>query len=400
MSASGNQDYKKFVFVPVALSGLAIGVIMPILTPLTRSLNLADSQGGAIVSIGSVAMALTASAWGRYSDRYGRRAGILAGFAGLSLSYALFVLVTLAGLQGLMTGTALFLSLVFARVLVGAALPAIPASAQALIADNTDESERGGAMALIGLANGVGLVVGPAFGGALALMGLIWPLVVTCLLCAFGFMLIYLRMPNAGFSAQESVSDKPQLTHALATWIFMGFLTVTTIVTLQVCAGYYIQDRLTVTGAAAARYLALALTSTGVALILFQVVQMKWLKWSELRLGLVAPFVMVLGLAILLSTASIGAYCLAYAIMGVGAGMSMTAISAGAANAVGPAHQGLVGGYIAASHGAAAIVAPISSTLIYEQSVELPFFLLMGLAALAFVIVLVLALRRGERQSA
>lgn len=388
------QNYRIFVFLPVALSGLALSALLPVLTPLTRRLELADSQGGAIVSIGSVAMALCAAAWGRYSDRKGRKAAFLAGFAGLSLGYVLFIVVTLAGMSGVMSGMSLFFTLVFARILVGVALPAIPSSAQALIADNTDAQSRSGAMALLGLANGVGLVLGPALGGALAILGLIWPLIATCFLCALGFILIYLRMPQSAPRSDTQAVEKAQMSANLVVWLLISFLTFTTIITLQVCAGYFLQDRLSVHDTEAARILATVLTATGVALIAFQALQLKVLKWSELRLGLVAPFVMSCGLALLLGTASLVSYSVAYALMGIAAGMALTASAAGASNAVGPSHQGLVGGYIAAAQGASAIVAPIASTLIYERWPTLPFWLLICLAWVGFALVAGLALSR------
>jgi len=55
---------KATIFLCVALSGLATSVILPILAPLIRELNLSESQGGWMVSIGSVAMALMAAFWG------------------------------------------------------------------------------------------------------------------------------------------------------------------------------------------------------------------------------------------------------------------------------------------------------------------------------------------------
>ncbi|MGF9826902.1 MFS transporter, partial [Brevibacillus agri] len=163
-----------FFSVFVAMVGLMI--IAPVMPPLIRELGLSETHSGLIISLGSVAMAVMAPVWGRWSDTKGRKPVILIGFLGMFVSYVLFTLTMYAGLANLIGGGLLVTLLIVARGMVGMFIPAVPSSAQAYMADVTDEKGRASGMALIGAANGMGLVMGPAIAGVFALIGLIWPL--------------------------------------------------------------------------------------------------------------------------------------------------------------------------------------------------------------------------------
>ena len=155
-----------FFSVFVAMVGLMI--IAPVMPPLIRELGLCETHSGLIISLGSIAMAVMAPVWGRRSDLLGRKPVILIGFLGMFVSYILFTLVMYAGLSKWISGTLLVVLLIVARAMVGLFIPAVPSSAQAYMADVTDEKGRSAGMALIGAANGLGLVLGPAIAGFLS----------------------------------------------------------------------------------------------------------------------------------------------------------------------------------------------------------------------------------------
>lgn len=377
---------KATIFLCVALSGLATSVILPILAPLIRELHLSESQGGWMVSIGSVAMALMAAFWGARSDRIGRKPVILIGFAGLFLAYVAYTSVVWFGLSGVLAGTSLFAALVAFRAVVGGFLPAVPAGAQALMADNTSVSERSSGMAIIGAASGVGLVIGPALGGILALQGLIWPLVLTTVLCLVAFLVSLLALPQAPPRPQQTPDPVNPLDPVLWPWLAAGLVTMCAIVTVQISAGFYFQDQLGLSNEQTGPMLAIALTLVGVALFLTQVLQVKVFKLSSRVMILVGVPVWIAALLILLFTLSMPTYYLAYALMGVGAGLLMPGYMSGASLAVAPIHQGAVAGLTAAMQGIGAIVAPLGSTLLYEQNHVLPFWCIMALLAAVWVL--------------
>ena len=99
---------------------------------------------------------------GRLSDRIGRRPIIMLGLLGSSLSYLIYGF------------TDSFAGLLISRAVHGACAATI-STAQAYVADTTEESKRAQAMGMIGAAFGLGFVLGPAVGGLLGAVSLRTP---------------------------------------------------------------------------------------------------------------------------------------------------------------------------------------------------------------------------------
>lgn len=115
--------------------------------------------GGLLGALYSTLQFLFAPVWGRLSDRYGRRPILLWTLAGTALSY----------LAWCFSGS--FWMLILAR-LSGGVMAGNLSVATAAVADSTSPAERGKGMALVGAAFGLGFMVGPALGGAAALLDL------------------------------------------------------------------------------------------------------------------------------------------------------------------------------------------------------------------------------------
>lgn len=381
-------SFKTSAFISVTLSAMAISVIMPILAPISRVLQMTEIQVGIIVSTGSVAMAVAGLLWGRLSDRIGRQPVMMMGFIGLGLSYAIFSYMTWLGLKGVLVSGGLFSALLISRAVAGAFLPAVPAAAQALVADNTTEKERSAGMALIGAANGLGMVIGPVMGGLLALKGLIWPFVMTTIICLLAFLYVALRVPRTPpVERGPSIRLDPRK-NGMWRWLIAGFVVFLAIITMQVAAAFYIQDSLGITEEQTAPILAVALFCVGVVMILTQILQMKVLKWAPRSLALAGALLWIVGLAMLLGLQSPLAYYATYCVLGVGNGLIFPGMMAGASLCADDQHQGSVAGMIAAAQGMAAIVTPISSTVLYHLWPESPF--LLAMASMALILLLFL----------
>lgn len=389
IAAVDMNKIKYTVFASVVLSGLATSVVLPILAPLIRELHLSESQGGWMLSIGSIFMAVTAAAWGMASDRFGRKPIMLAGFAGLFLSYLLYTAVVGFGLRGALSGITLFGLLVATRALVGGFLPAVPSGAQALMADHTSAAERSSGMAIISAASGVGLVVGPAIGGILALKGLIWPLILTTVLCLIAVAVCVVAVPTA--PPRQRLKHQPVNPFAprLLPWLLAGVLTMCSVVTVQICAGFYFQDMLGLSNAETGPMLAIALTLVGVLLFVTQIVQVRFLRWKPRRMILVGAVFWIVALLVLLFTRSSLAYFASYAVMGVGAGFLLPGYMAGASLSVPVDRQGAVAGLSAATQGIGGILAPVASTTLYEVDKTLPLWGIVVLMVLVFVLFMV-----------
>lgn len=115
--------------------------------------------GGFLGSLYSVLQFFSSPFWGRLSDRHGRRPILLITTTGTALSYLLWIFA----------GS--FWVLVVSR-LIGGIMSGNLAVATASVADLTESRKRARGMALIGVAFGLGFILGPALGGLGSLVDL------------------------------------------------------------------------------------------------------------------------------------------------------------------------------------------------------------------------------------
>ena len=152
-----------FIFVTVLLDMLALGIVLPVLPKLVeRFLNGDTARAATIYGVFGSAWALmqfiSMPLLGALSDRYGRRPVILFSCVGLACDQVLMALAP--NLTWLFVG----------RLISGVSAANI-STAYAYIADVTAQHDRARAFGLIGTAAGMGLVLGPALGGALGAVG-------------------------------------------------------------------------------------------------------------------------------------------------------------------------------------------------------------------------------------
>src|ERR1700676_2276419 len=148
-----------FIFVTVTLDMLALGLIAPVLPKLILDFlggntTSAASWLGWVGTIFAVMQFVFSPVIGVLSDRFGRRPIILLSNLGLGLDYIVMALSPTIGW--------LFLG----RVISGITASSIP-TAMAYIADVTPKEKRAGAYGMIGVAFGVGFILGPGLGGLL-----------------------------------------------------------------------------------------------------------------------------------------------------------------------------------------------------------------------------------------
>ena len=143
------------LFLIVFVDLVGFGLVIPLLPFYAVRFAASSQEVTALVAVYSLVQLVTAPLWGRLSDRVGRRPVLLASLAASALAY-------------LWLGSATGLWMLFAaRAFAGACAGNI-AAAQAYIADVTGPEERARGMGLIGAAFGLGFMIGPAIGGALA----------------------------------------------------------------------------------------------------------------------------------------------------------------------------------------------------------------------------------------
>src|SRR3954465_1918613 len=78
------------VFLTVFIDLIGFGIVLPLLPLYNKELGAAGWLGGVIQASYSAMQFLFAPAWGKLSDRIGRRPVLLVSTAGAAISYALF----------------------------------------------------------------------------------------------------------------------------------------------------------------------------------------------------------------------------------------------------------------------------------------------------------------------
>ncbi len=142
------------VIAIVLVDLLGFTLVMPLLDPFAREYHLDARQIGLLFAAYPMCQLVAGPVLGRLSDRFGRRPVLIASQAGTALSFLIL---------GLSRD---FPTMLLARMLDGASGGNILV-AQAYVADVTTPQNRSRGLGLIGMAFGVGFVLGPLLGGLL-----------------------------------------------------------------------------------------------------------------------------------------------------------------------------------------------------------------------------------------
>jgi len=204
--AASSKGILGVIFLTVFLDLVGFGIVIPIL-PIYAHDNAAKGwEIGAIMGVYSLMQFVCSPLWGRWSDRIGRRKPMLIGTLGATLAYAVFALGS--GLPGSLALGVFFLS----RMLAGF-FGANLSVAQAAIADITPPQLRSRRMGLIGMAFGLGFVLGPWLGGvSLKQFGVAGPGWAATGFCAVNFLLALFLLPETLRKTSEHAAQMPRLT--------------------------------------------------------------------------------------------------------------------------------------------------------------------------------------------
>jgi MFS family permease len=213
------------IFLTVFIDLIGFGIVLPLLPRYSEKFGAEGYMIGVIIASFSVMQFFFAPAWGRLSDKIGRRPVILISTAGSSISYAMFALAAAPGLSSHAALAILLTSRIFAGI--GGANISV---ASAYIADVTPPEKRSRGMGMIGMAFGLGFILGPVIGALSAsYLGLAGPGWVAAGICTANFLLaaaILIESHPPGSAATATPRPKlAQWAHALKTPT-VGFLII------------------------------------------------------------------------------------------------------------------------------------------------------------------------------
>ncbi len=178
------------IFLTVFIDLIGFGICLPLLPKYAERYGAQGWQIGAAMGVYSLMQLVFAPWWGPLSDRIGRRPVLLVSNFGSIIAYGLF------GLSASYIGDTGFWILIGSRIFAGIC-GANLSVASAYIADVTTPEKRSKGMGLIGMAFGLGFILGPVIGSqSFKHFGLAGPGAVAAVICAINFLLGCFILPE------------------------------------------------------------------------------------------------------------------------------------------------------------------------------------------------------------
>ncbi|MGH6612934.1 MFS transporter [Sphingomonas sp.] len=387
----------------IAAGNTALQSVLP---ALGRSLKVPDSAVAAAFSVSALLWVISAPFWANRSDRHGRRAMILLGVGGFTISLLLCGIVLTAGINGWIGGTAAFLSFIVGRLIYGSFGSAAPPAVQALVAGRTTREERTRALTLLGSAFGLGTILGPAIAPYLTLghiggldIGLAGPAYFGAAFGACIFLAVRHMLPNdliaepgthgaanayPSIGGQASGASVTAATHThseqvgyndprVRAWMIAGLVMGHAQAMTGQAIGFLVIDRLKVAPVEALQPTGIVLMMGAGSSLLVQWGLIPLLNLTPRRLVLAGLMVAALGTALTGIASSLYGIALAYAIASAGFGLIRPGFTAGSSLAVGPEAQGSVAGKVTSINGASFVLGPSIGVGLYEAQHSLPY---------------------------
>lgn len=379
-----------FALAAVLVTFSAQQLLTPLLAPLARELGLSEFQLGLVVTIAAAALTVMSPVWGRAVDTIGPRAVLLSGVGLAALGLAGFAAAVEWGLGGENRAGWTFAGLLLTRsLLFGAGIAAAPVVGVALAASSTtDEASRTKSVSMVGAAQGLSFVLGPAAGGALATVSVLLPLWTSPSVLAILFVVLLVAWkpaPLAALVAPVAKVPRAKLSpfdRRLLPILAVGFVVYLGL-SMMIVIGFLVADRLGLDSERTAGAVGVAFFATGVVLVLTQGVVVPRLGWHVLRLLRVGMPIALVGFLVIALAGQLWSITVGMALLAGGVGLAIPAYTTAATLVARPHEQGAVSGLVSANIGLTFMVGPIVGTGLYEFVPIAPLLVGAALSALA-----------------
>ena len=367
---------------------LGFSMVMPLLGPFAEQYGFRGWQIGLLFSAYPVCQLVAGPILGRLSDRYGRRPLLVFSQAGTALSFLILGL------------TRNFYVMLLARMLDGASGGNILV-AQAYVADVTSPEHRARSLGLIGMAFGLGFVLGPLLAGLVMSVPVSpeWQLRLPFLVAAgfstVAWILVLTRLPESRVPGTESretarvlswrgVADTIGLP-GVGRLVLIGFLAVLAFAAYEGTIALFLKHRL----GWESRQAAFAFAGLGLVSAFVQGGLIRRLvpRFGEARLIIAGLALAAAGFAGMASVSNGFQLALAMIVLGLGQGLLSPSISGLISRTTPMSEQGAVFGTVSSAQTIARLVSySVSNILLDQVSVGSPYWVAFGIDLVALAL--------------
>jgi len=350
----------------VVIDVLGFGILIPLIPYMAVRFGASPSLNTAVLGTYSLCQLLAAPLWGRLSDRFGRRPILLSSMSGAFVSYLILAFAhTLA-------------TLFIARALAGFMAGNLSA-AMAYASDVSTPRDRARTMGMVGASIGIGFMLGPAIGGALAgnqlaAANFLRPALLSASLSVVAMMLVLFMLPESHGPEQRSRQASVPREHG---WQLLRTLPGLRLLALATLLVTYSQSTLESIFAiwAMDRYHVGPLT-VGMTLFVLAIVAVGTQgglvrrlapRYGEQRLALAGILCYVAGLAIVAVGGALGLVIVGLMFCGLGSGLFSPSGAALASHQAGSHNRGAVMGVYQSGTSTARVIAPFVAGPVYMQ---------------------------------
>lgn len=376
------------IFLTVFIDLLSFGIIIPILPNYAVSLGASTFFTGIIAGAFSLMNFFMTSYLGQWSDKAGRRPVLLITILMNALSYLLLAFSNNVWL------------ILFSRIIAGIGSANISV-AQAYISDITKPEERTKKMGLIGMAFGLGFILGPPIGGFLKSLdeqhGIIYVGLFTAFLCILNliFVFFFLQESNNNIQKNRMVSFKPitSITKflsipSISTYLWYGFIFIGAFSIFQVLSTIYWKEHCNLNDTE----IGMLFGFVGIISILWQGIGLKILlkKFTEHKIINTASFLMAMALFSLIFISDKNVIPLIFMILffiSMGNGLISPCITSLLSQKAENGQYGVLLGVFQSLNSLARTIGPIIGGFLYDLHFSFPFLLASGLIAASLVLI-------------
>lgn len=376
--SSGSIKRDKAILVAGMIGDrIGLSLLFIVFGPLARDVGLSDTQFGLVMAATNISLGIGSPFWGRKSQVLGRKPVFMIGLFGYAVGYILLAIFIQAGLDEWLRSSIVFWCLLLTRFAYGLIAAATQPAATAFIADITTIEGRARGMALIGIAAGVGTVVGPLLGGALSAVGSVFPLYAIAVIMAASAMLAWWGLTEPERHITATVTRKLSFTDPRVFPYLLGWcLAIFVLTSIQTITAFFIADTFTFGDrGAVTRATSVAFLCMGAALLFVQAVILQIFRIPPKILLRVGFVLFGVGLIVLGLAPNLAMLNLSYALFGLGFSAINPGLNAGASISVEPEEQGAVAGLLSAAPVVGMIFGPVVGTLLYGMNPTSPIWL-------------------------